>query len=122
MSTADSDCLFCKIIAGDLPSEQVYSDERVVAFRDIAPRAPVHVLVVPRAHIASAHELDRSHDDLVTHLLAVTRQVAEDEGVTDGYRIATNTGTKGGQMVPHLHFHVLGGRQLGHIDSEDYQP
>lgn len=118
MSDTDPDCLFCKIVAGDLPSEQVHADDRAVAFRDIAPRAPVHVLVVPRLHIATAHDLTRADDELITHLLAVTRQVAESEGVTDGYRLATNVGTKGGQMVPHLHFHVLGGRQLGHIDSE----
>lgn len=119
MSTTDPDCLFCKIVGGELPSEQVYSDDQAVAFRDIAPRAPVHVLVVPRAHIPTAHDLDRADDALITHLLDITRQIAVAEQIADGYRLATNIGTKGGQAIGHLHFHVLGGRQLGHIDSED---
>lgn len=112
-----ADCLFCSIIAGDLPSETVASNEVVVAFRDINPRAPVHVLVVPRRHLASAHDLAHDDGDELAQVFSLAREVAEAEGIADGYRIATNVGRRGGQMVDHLHFHVLGGRQLAHIDS-----
>jgi histidine triad (HIT) family protein len=111
------DCLFCSIIAGDSPSDRVAADEGIVAFRDIAPRAPVHVLVVPHEHIDSAHALTDGHDELLGRCFRMVRRVAEQEGVADGYRVTTNIGRKGGQAIPHLHFHVLGGRQLGHIDS-----
>jgi histidine triad (HIT) family protein len=114
-----TDCLFCKIVAGEVPSDQVQADDQVIAFRDIAPRAPVHVLVVPREHIASAHDLDGSHDALLLRCLAVAREVADREGIAEGYRLTTNIGSRGGQAIPHLHFHVLGGRQLAHIDSGD---
>ncbi len=111
------DCLFCKIIAGDEPSEQVASADGIVAFRDKFPRAPVHVLVAPVEHIASAHALDDRHTRLLADCFALTRQVAESEGIADGYRVTTNVGRGGGQAVDHLHFHVLGGRQLAYIDS-----
>lgn len=117
-----SDCLFCSIVAGEAPSDRVADAEGVVAFRDIAPRAPVHVLVVPEAHVDSAHELDDSHTDLLRRCFALARTVAEQEGIADGYRITTNIGRKGGQAIDHLHFHVIGGRQLGHIDSEPAPP
>lgn len=111
------ECLFCRIVAGEEPATIVHSDEQVVVFEDKFPRAPVHLLVTPREHIPSAHHLTDAHDGLVAHCFRVARQVAEARGIADGYRIATNVGTRGGQMIPHLHFHVIGGRQLGHIDS-----
>lgn len=113
------DCLFCRIIAGEEPATFVGDSEHAVAFRDIFPRAPIHVLVVSRDHLDSIHEVTRAHDEVVGDMLALTRQVAQFEGITDGYRVATNIGRRGGQMIPHLHFHVIGGRQLGHIDSGD---
>jgi histidine triad (HIT) family protein len=112
-----ADCLFCSIVAGDAPSDRVAETEGVIAFRDIFPRAPVHVLVVPQEHIDSAHDLTDQHADLLGRCYALARSVAESEGIADGYRVATNIGSKGGQAIKHLHFHVLGGRQLGHIDS-----
>lgn len=111
------DCLFCGIVAGDLPSEQVGANDSAVAFRDINPRAPVHVLVVPCRHVDSAHDLGADDGDELAAVFALAREVAEVEGTADGYRITTNVGRRGGQMVDHLHFHVLGGRQLGHIDT-----
>lgn len=112
-----SDCLFCKIVSGEQPSERVASTGDIVAFRDKFPRGPVHVLVTPVEHIESAHALDERHSDLLAACFRLTRQIAEDEGIADGYRVATNVGRKGGQAIPHLHFHLLGGRQLGHIDD-----
>lgn len=112
-----TDCLFCRIVAGDEPAEFVYRDDEVVAFHDKFPRGPVHVLVVPRRHVDSAHALDDEDTQLLASCFRVTRHVAESEGIVDGYRVATNIGTRGGQAIAHLHFHVLGGRQLGHIDS-----
>jgi histidine triad (HIT) family protein len=114
----DDECLFCQIVAGDKPADHVAADEAVVAFRDIAPRAPVHVLVVPERHVASAHELTDDDADLLAVCFRLARTVAEQEGTADGYRVTTNVGTRGGQAIPHLHFHVVGGRQLGHVDSE----
>lgn len=111
------DCLFCKIIAGDVPSDEVLRDDGVVAFRDIAPRAPVHVLVTPERHIPSAHALTDDDAGLLAACFRLTRRVAEAEGIADGYRVTTNIGSRGGQAIAHLHLHVLGGRQLEHIDS-----
>lgn len=113
-----ADCLFCKIVAGELPSDRVAEGDGVVAFRDIAPRAPVHVLVVPVEHIDSAHHLDGAHADLLARCFLLAQEVAEAEGTAEGYRLTTNVGARGGQAVNHLHFHLLGGRQLGHIDSQ----
>ena len=112
-----SECLFCAIVAGDAPAQRVLEQDDVVAFRDIAPRAPVHVLVVPRVHLDSAHAVTEEHTDLLAGCFRAARAIAEQEGIADGYRVTTNVGSKGGQAIPHLHFHVLGGRQLGHIDS-----
>ena len=109
------DCLFCSIIAGDIPGDRVAETDAAIAIRDISPRAPVHVLVVAREHVGSAHELD--DPALLAACFALAREVADAEGIADGYRITTNIGERGGQSIPHLHFHVLGGRQLGHIDS-----
>lgn len=111
------DCLFCSIVEGEADATIVAQDDAVVAFRDIYPRAPVHVLVTPRRHIPSAHDLDDEDGALLAACFAMARQVAEQEGISEGYRVATNIGATGGQAIPHLHFHVLGGRQLGHIDS-----
>jgi histidine triad (HIT) family protein len=111
------DCLFCRIVAGEVPSDEVARADGVIAFRDIAPRAPVHVLVVPERHIGSAHDLSGDHDALLARCFALTREVAEVEGTADGYRVTTNVGRRGGQAIDHLHLHVLGGRQLGHIDT-----
>jgi histidine triad (HIT) family protein len=111
--TAMSDCLFCAIVAGDIPADIVHSDDRVIAFRDIAPQAPVHVLVIPREHHANARDLATADAALTADLLRVAGAIAEQEGVAEsGYRIVTNTGEGAGQSVHHVHFHVLGGRGL----------
>ncbi len=107
------DCLFCKIVAGEIPSTRVYEDDRAVAFRDIQPQAPTHVLVVPRRHIASVAELTDADAELAGHLLVVAAEVARADGRAEsGFRIVSNSGREGGQSVAHLHVHVLGGRQL----------
>lgn len=109
-----TDCLFCKILAGEVPSAKVYEDERVYAFRDINPEAPVHVLIIPKKHIDSALMLDESDGDLVTHIFRVASKIAKDEGIAEkGFRMVNNIGEDGGQTVRHLHFHMLGGRNLG---------
>lgn len=107
------DCLFCKIINGEIPSSKVYEDEKVYAFRDIEPQAPVHILIIPKEHIASANELTEENASVVGHIFAVAAKIAKDEGIADGgYRIVNNCGQDGGQTVGHLHFHMLGGRSL----------
>ncbi|MBE7055429.1 MAG: histidine triad nucleotide-binding protein [Ruminococcaceae bacterium] len=106
-------CLFCKIIAGDIPSAKVYEDDLVYAFRDIEPQAPVHILIIPKEHISSANELTDENASIVGHIFAVAAKIAKDEGIADGgYRIVNNCGDDGGQTVKHLHFHMLGGRSL----------
>ena len=107
-----SDCLFCKIVAGDIPSTKVYEDETVLAFRDIAPQAPTHILVIPKAHIASVAEITGENSGVVAHIFEVIPQIAAKEGLTNGYRVVSNCGSDAGQTVPHLHFHILGGREL----------
>jgi len=107
-----SDCLFCKIVAGDIPSTKVYEDETVLAFRDINPQAPTHVLVIPKAHIASAAEICSENAALVAHCLEVAAIVAKQENLTGGFRLVSNCGADAGQTVNHLHFHVLGGKAL----------
>ncbi len=109
-------CLFCRIAAGEEPAHVVAETQEIVAFRDDYPRAPVHVLVIPREHIASAHQLGEAHKDLVMSCFRMAQRVAEQEGVAEGYRIATNVGSEGGQTIPHLHFHVLGG-SLGALEG-----
>ena len=106
------DCIFCKIIAGDIPSAKVYEDDSVYAFRDIQPQAPVHVLVVPKTHVASADEITAENADLVAKIFAAIPKIAAAEGLTNGYRVITNCGEDGCQSVKHLHFHVLGGKKL----------
>ena len=107
-----SDCLFCKIVAGDIPSTKVYEDETVLAFRDIAPQAPTHILVIPKAHIASVAELNAENSGVVAHIFEVIAQIAKAEGLENGYRVVSNCGEDAGQTVHHLHFHILGGRKL----------
>ena len=105
-------CLFCKIVAGEIPSTKVYEDETVLAFRDIAPQAPTHILVIPKAHIASVAEVSAENSAVVAHIFEVIAKVAAAEGLTEGYRVVSNCGDHAGQTVHHLHFHILGGRQL----------
>lgn len=106
-----ADCVFCRIVAGELPSTMVHEDDLVVAIRDIAPRAPTHILVMSREHVTSALELTDAHAPLVGRILAVAADVARAEGIADGgYRVVTNVGRWGGQTVDHLHFHLMGGR------------
>jgi len=107
-----SDCIFCNIIAGDIPSEQVYQDEQVIVFKDINPSAPVHLLVVPRLHIESLNEMDDTHSELISHMMLLLPKLAEEQGLTGGFRTILNTGAEGGQLVFHLHIHLLGGKQL----------
>ena len=105
-------CLFCKIIAGDIPSTKVYEDETVLAFRDIAPQAPTHILVIPKAHIGSAVEISAENSAVVAHIFEVISQIARTEGLENGFRVITNSGDDGCQSVHHLHFHILGGKKL----------
>ena len=107
-----SDCLFCKIIAGEIPSAKVYEDENVFAFRDINPQAPTHVLVVPKEHVSSVAELDEKNIHLAAHCLLAVDKIARQEGLETGYRVISNCGPDAGQTVPHLHFHILGGKRL----------
>ncbi len=108
-----SDCLFCRIISGELPSSQVYSDADIFAIRDIAPQAPTHVLLITQRHVASVSDLADTESDLARALLGAAAKVAEQEGVANaGYRLVINTGRNGGQTVDHLHIHLLGGRQM----------
>lgn len=107
------DCLFCKIIKGEIPSSKVYEDELVFAFRDIEPQAPVHILIIPKVHIASANELNEENSAIVGHIFNVAAKIAKSEDIAEGgYRIVNNCGADGGQTVGHLHFHMLGGRSL----------
>lgn len=106
------DCIFCKIANGEIPSNKLYEDESVLAFYDLAPQAPVHFLVIPKAHIKSANELNEDNADVVAHIFAVISKLAKELRLEKGYRIVNNCGEDGGQTVGHLHFHVLGGRLL----------
>ena len=107
-----SDCLFCKIIAGEIPSTKVYEDDSVLAFRDIAPQAPTHVLVIPKAHISGCDGVTVENSAVVAHIFEVIPAIAKSEGLTNGYRVVSNCGPDAGQTVPHLHFHILGGKRL----------
>ncbi len=106
------DCLFCKIIAGEIPSAKVYENDYVYAFRDIQPQAPVHVLIVPKKHIASIDEVTPANSDIVRHVAEAIPEVAKALGLENGYRVITNVGEDGCQSVRHLHFHLLGGTKL----------
>ena len=106
------DCLFCNIAAGQVPSERVYEDDTVYAFRDINPQAPVHVLLIPKQHIASSADITVENSGVVAHIFEVAAELAKRLDLKDGFRIVTNSGTFGCQSVSHLHFHLLSGRQL----------
>ncbi len=105
-------CLFCKIVAGDIPSTKVYEDEKVLAFRDIAPMAPTHILVIPKQHIGSVNEVTAENAAIVAHIFTVIPTIAAAEKLENGYRVVSNCGPDAGQTVHHLHFHILGGKQL----------
>ncbi len=107
-----TDCLFCKMVKGEIPSDRVHDDDDVIAFRDIAPKAPTHILVIPRRHIPDAHALTDADGDILGKLFAAARRVADEAGLENGYRVVTNIGPESGQTVFHLHFHVLGGRPM----------
>ncbi|MCW5875599.1 MAG: histidine triad nucleotide-binding protein [Anaerolineales bacterium] len=111
----DPDCIFCKIVAGELPAEMVYQDEQVSAFRDIHPKAPIHILIVPNRHIPSTSELSLEDDALAGRLLTVVPGIVEAEGIAQrGYRLIANAGSDGRQEVFHLHIHLLGGQPMRH--------
>ena len=105
-------CLFCKIVAGDIPSNKVYEDEKILAFRDIAPMAPTHILVIPKEHIPSVNGITGQNSAVVAHIFETIPKIAAAEGLTGGYRVVSNCGDDAGQTVHHLHFHILGGRKL----------
>ena len=107
-----SNCLFCRIIAGEIPSDKVYEDELVYAFRDIAPQAPTHILVIPKVHLDSVGAVNSENSHVVAHIFTVIPKIAQAEGLTGGYRVVSNCGPDAGQTVPHLHFHILGGKAL----------
>ena len=107
------DCIFCKIIAGELPSKKVYEDEKILAFHDIAPAAPLHIIVVPKIHVESLNGVDAGNIDYVSEICLKIPGIARELKIADGYRVVTNIGDDGGQTVKHLHFHILGGRKLG---------
>lgn len=105
-------CIFCKIISGEIPSQKVYEDDIMYAFKDINPQAPVHVLVVPKTHIASLDEIDSSNSQAVAKIFEMIPKIAKDCGITNGYRIISNCGEDACQTVKHLHFHILGGKRM----------
>lgn len=106
------DCIFCKIASGAIPSNKVYEDDKVLAFYDLEPQAPIHFLVIPKEHIASANEITEENSEIIAHIFLVISKVTKELGLENGYRIVNNCGQDGGQTVPHLHFHVLGKRLL----------
>jgi histidine triad (HIT) family protein len=106
------DCIFCKIISGEIPSAKVYEDNEVLAFEDINPQSPAHTIIIPKKHIASIAELDEADEKLAGKILRIAASIAKEKGLDNGYRVLTNCGEDGGQTVFHLHFHLLGGRKL----------
>lgn len=108
-----TDCIFCKIANGEIPSQFVYEDDKCVAFRDIEPQAPFHVLIIPKSHIKSALEIDENNSSIIGHIFTVAAKIARQEGIDEnGFRLVNNCGEHGGQTVGHLHFHMLAGRYL----------
>lgn len=106
-------CIFCSIAEGKIPSDKVYEDDKVLAFKDINPEAPIHVLIIPKVHIGSINELEEVHKELIGHVFITAKRLAKELGINEGgYRIVTNCGENGGQTVQHIHFHMLGGRSL----------
>ena len=111
-----SDCIFCKIITGDIPSKHVYHDDQVTAFRDLNPAAPTHILIVPNKHIDSINTLTNEDEQLIGHLFTTAKQIAAQEGIAEnGYRLIINTGAHAGQTVFHIHLHLLGGAPMKHM-------
>ncbi|QXM06198.1 histidine triad nucleotide-binding protein [Crassaminicella indica] len=106
------DCIFCKIIAKEIPSKVVYEDDYIMAFHDIEPQAPTHVVIIPKEHIASLNDLSDEHNNLIGHIFLSIKNIANTLGLKEGYRVVSNCGDLGGQTVDHIHFHLLGGRQL----------
>lgn len=107
-----SDCLFCKIAAGEIPSDTVYEDDQCIVFKDLYPKASVHLLMVPREHVASLNEMDASHDALMAHMMRLLPKLAKEQGLDNGFRTIINTGPGGGQEIFHLHIHLMGGGKL----------
>ena len=107
------DCIFCKIINGDIPSNKVYEDDSVLAFHDIAPQMPVHIIVIPKLHIESAYGVNEENSAVIGHIFEVIPKIAKQAGLDNGFRIINNCGKDGGQTVNHIHFHILGGKTLG---------
>ena len=107
------DCIFCKIVAGEIPSNKAYEDDTVLAFYDLEPQAPVHILIVPKTHIASAAEITPEKSAVIAHIFEVAAQLAKEKGLDDGFRIVNNCGESAGQSVKHIHFHLMGGREFG---------
>ena len=105
-------CIFCKIVSGEIPSNKVYEDDKILAFRDINPQAPTHILVIPKEHISSLNELTEDNVSVVAHIFTTIPKIAAEEGLTNGYRLISNCGPDACQSVQHLHFHILGGKQL----------
>lgn len=106
------DCVFCRIVAGEIPSKKVFEDDRILAFYDIEPKTPVHVLVIPKNHISGASSVTGENSGLVAHIFEILPQIAQKLGI-ESFRVVTNNGAEAGQTVPHLHFHLLGGGHLG---------
>ena len=106
------DCIFCKIAHNEIPSKELYEDDEIVAFNDLEPQAPVHVLIIPKAHISSANEITAENSDIIGKIFMVAAKIAKEQGLDKGYRIVNNCGEDGGQTVQHLHFHLLGGRKM----------
>ncbi len=108
------DCIFCKIINKEIPSQMIYEDEEIIAFKDIQPIAPIHILVIPKKHIKSLVELEKEDEILIGKIYTVINKIAKEQGILEkGYRVMVNCGKDGGQTVPHVHFHLLGGKQFG---------
>ncbi len=105
-------CLFCKIVSGEIPSSKVYEDERILAFLDINPQAPVHILIIPKEHISSVDEVSPQNSSVVSYIFERIPEIAKASGIENGYRVITNVGEDGCQSVKHLHFHILGGKKL----------
>lgn len=106
------DCIFCKIINGEIPSKKVYEDAEILAFHDLDPQAPVHILIIPKEHIASAAEIAEENQSIVGKIFTAAAKIAKEQGLSDGFRVVTNCGDSAGQSVKHLHFHLLGGREF----------
>lgn len=107
-----ADCIFCKIIDGSIPSKKAYEDDKILAFYDLEPQTPVHVLVIPKQHISCANDIDDSNSDVIAHIFTKIPEIAKSLGLDNGYRIVNNCGDDGCQSVKHMHFHILGGKKL----------